>query len=798
MSLSVRILASLAASYLLLATACDDPKPALSGRLRAPAGVAKFVGCAQNNPACNHSEDGRHLLLVSNSMADDVRIFDVEKRSFFEAFNPFFPMSIPVGQYPRGVAVDPFGEWAMVANQLSEDVSLINLAPNRLVEVDTDGDPSTVAASLNCPAEPHQVEAPTNDRCRMGVSRAPLSDDGALLLPDQIAIPAGDQAAEDGAVWPRDVPLPVWVSLPAAGRVALLEFRYPSVNNPQLLTYVGSIDLGGRPSGLAISADGSWLYVADEDSDSIAAVDTLSWEVTRVLVDGPTRRVYLTPDESVVYAVRLDEPRIGLVDTETLERRPVYVPEDPRAQNPDRHELDIQVPGIPREITFVTGQTIRVEGFDGDEPAYPQVYIPRNCDWPEAERLDPPTTTFAYISDLNGNVYIVDAQRHGPIDLRPTVGPSAGPAGYLSADEDSVKGVSFLERCSNVDHQDQKQPPENDHLASCPYPYIAYMHQPLLEDVTEVKEYGPDENPNNSEAGKVIDKIVNDRMTNGVRTFPGVTRTEGWIFTWEGVLPNTGTSSSGRFEGVRFLDDRAGVNFEELGAQDQDLLEVLTARALDPNGSGDIAPACLDSAGNARKNFRIDQVGEGGDSLVIRADGVDLGQCWPGAVLYQIRAADSWTVVGTESGIHPRLTRDMMLPWDAGPPSEAFTQHASLYDNGHIALTMVEPGPQVIEDENGEQTTIPAGQIPRGSTWGFNTESGYASAFFAPSVRIGMAGGLVGIDLEDGAEQDRDETYCDTVSGPAIDRVYVLFEASNALMEFFPSNMESGNFLLYQ
>ncbi len=800
MSQPARILTSLAALWLLLATACDDPKPALSGRLRAPAGIAQFIGCAQNNPACNRAEDGRHLLLLTNSLADDVRVFDAEKRSFFEAANPFFPMSIPVGVYPRGVAVDPFGEWAMVVNQLSEDVSLVNLAPNRLVEVDTDGDPSTVAASLNCPAEPHQVDAPTNDRCRVGVSRAPLSEDGAVLLPDQIAIPAGDAEAEDGAVWPRDVPLPVWVSLPAAGRIALLEFYYPSANNPQLLRFVASIDLGGRPSGLALTADGSMLFVADEDSDSIAAVDTQTWEVSRVVVDGPTRRVYLTPDESMIYAVRLDEPRIALVDAQTLERQPVYVPDDPRAQNPDRDALDIVVPGIARDITFVTGQTITVEGWESDEPAYPHVFIPRRCDGPEAEaQPEPPTTTFAYISNLNGNVYVADAVRHGPIDLRPTVGPSVGPAAYTpTGDTDDVVGIDFLERCSDVNSvESNANETKSNFLASCPYPYIAYAHEPLLEDVTEVHIFDP-ELDGAGEEGKLVDEIVADEMVNGIRTFPGATRTEGWILTWEGVLPNTDTSTSGRFEGTRFLDDRAGVDFVELGARDGDILEILTARGLDPNGSGETHPACIDTNGFARKAFTIDQVDEEGGYLIVRSDGVDFGLCWPGAVRYQIRASDSWTVVGTQSGIQKRLTRDMMLPWDQGPPQETFTQHESLYDNGYIAFTMVEPGPQTVEDENGEVTEIPAGEIPRGAQWGFNTESGYASAFFAPSVRIGMAGGVIGVDMEDGAEQDRDETYCSTVSGPAIDRVYVLFEASNALMEFFPGNMESGNFLLYQ
>lgn len=747
-----RSMAFLAATCLLVAAACDDPKPALSGRLRAPAGIAHFKGCAQNNPACNKTEDGRHLLLVSNALADDVRLFDAEKRSFFKALNPLFPQTIPVGLYPRGIGVDPFGEWAMVVNQLSEDVSLIDLAPNRMVEVDTDGDASTVAASLNCPDDPHQVTAPTNDRCRAGVSRAALSEDGAQLLPDQIAIPSGDRTAEDGAVWPRELGLPVWVSLPAAGRVVLLEFRYPSVNNPHLLTYVASIDLGGRPSGLAINQDGSKLYVADEESDSIAVVDTVVWEVSRVVVDGPTRRVALTPDESVLYAVRLDEPRIALVDTNNLERRPAYTAEDPLAQDPRADGLDIQVPGIPREVVFVTGQLISTEGLEGATVPYPWTYIPATCDDPDIETLGPPTTTFGYVSDLNGNVYIVDAERHGTIDLRPTVGPSVGPTGYSEPDGE-VLSDEDLHVCSN--------PSVADYTPSCATPYIAEIHRTREVD-NEVEE-----------------------IFRGMRVFPGRTRTEGWILVWEGVIPETQGSDAGRFEGWNLADDRIGLDFSELQIQDDDLLQIETGYAADPDGSGGFHPACLQADGTPRSVFRIEGVNVDGHSLSIKpVSGVDPGLCWPGAVRYHIRVHDAWTVFGTESGGYPRLTRaEHMIAWDAPVPPEP------LYSNGSIALTMVEPGPDI--DGNSRK-------IPRDSAWGFSTESGYASAFFAPSVRVGMAGPLLPIDMDDGGEQDREDTFCDLVVGPATDRVYLVFEASNALMEFFPGSLESGNFLLYQ
>ncbi len=694
----------------LLISACKDPKPPMSGRLRGPADLAIFKGCTQKSPGCNKTIEGHHLLLLANSMSDDVRIFDVENRSFFKAVNPLFPFSIPVGKHPRSLAVDPYGDFAFVVNQLSEDVSLINLAPNRLVEVDTDGDPSTAAGSLDCPPEgANQRDHYGNDRCLAGVSRVPLGTE-ASLQPEQIAVPEGFRDDPEEC-WDRNTPLPAWVSLPASGQVAFLQFHYPGSGMPQRMFFIEALDLGGIPSGMDVTADGATLYVADEGSDSIAVVDTATRTVERVVVGGPSRRVFLTPDEQVLYVVRLDDNRIALVDTASRRRLAAFQPEDPRARDPEGDGLDIVVQGIPREITFVEGHTIDVldDGLDEDS---------ESTTHPPGETA---VSLFAYVSDLDGNVYVLDAVNHGSIDVDPfdvdsLVNPVSIP-GYVIRGK--TRNTEEMLECFAA-------------LPNCEHPTIAEFDRTFGE---------------NNETDSTI--------YHGIRVHPGQTRTEGWILTWEGVLPGTGISTTGRFDGWRLVDDRLGLDFPASGTQPGDILEV-------------VSPASEDCDENPTK-FTVLTVDVNSLELEpVAGIDPDPGLCWPEAVRYNVRASQVWTVLGLESGPQERMR---MIPWQETAPDPP------VYDNGLIALTMFEPVD---------------GEVPPDSAWGFTTDDGFIHKKFAPSVRAGLAGPLLAVDLEDGEEQDDDE------NGPAHDRVFLLFEGSNALMEFFPEALESNNYLLYQ
>ena len=75
-----------------------------------------------------------------------------------------------------------------------------------------------------------------------------------------------------------------------------------------------------------------------------------------------------------------------------------------------------------------------------------------------------------------------------------------------------------------------------------------------------------------------------------------------------------------------------------------------------------------------------------------------------------------------------------------------------------------------------------------GVAWGFNSEDGFTGASFNPSVQAGISGSLVSIDLDDDLE----------AGNPGDDRIFLLFEGSNAMMEFFPGSLDSSNYIIYQ
>ena len=766
----------------LLASACEDPKPNLSGRLRSPADMVVFKGCAQNDPGCSKSEKGHHLLLMSNAQSDDLKIFDVEKRNFFKALNPLFPFSIPVGGHPRALAVEPYGEYGLVINQLTSDVSLVNLAPNRLVEVDTDANQGTVAASLNCPENPNQTENPINDRCLSGVSRAGLGD-AEQPLPVDLAIPAGPADPEQSEPWPRDQALPVWVSLLGAGQIAELHFRYPGGGLPQRLAFQRVYDLGGMPSGLAVTRDGSILYIADEDSDSIAILDTATGDITRVVVDGPSRSVFLSPDEATLYVLRLDESRIALVDTATRQRQVPYIDPEVRAQDPEGDGLDIVIPGIPREITFVTGSTLNVADENLSTTTYPL-----------GEEY--PFRDFAFVSDLNGNVYILDALRHGSIDSAPLVGPRTTTPGLIF--DGDVQREDALWKCLD---------PAFDYGA-CPWPNIANINCSYSTRTTadngvvtytwvEAAEVTGDDGKKTYliECPLPTDDST-ETIHHGIKVFPGVTRDEAWILTYEGIVPGTEESTTGRFDGWHLVDDRESVDFERsrvfTGEEGKpaDVLVVLSPAAESAAGSGQPHEACIpDGSEKVRTEFSVIAVGGTNQLSIAPVAGVDPGLCWPGAIRYNIRANDAWTVYGLLSGPQERV---YMVPTGGAPAHP----NDSVYSNPYFALTMMEPDP----DSEGNPR-----KVPRGTIWSFSTESNFHQQMFAPSIRAGMAGAILTVDLEDGEthtiEVDtdgNDETEPVEIEIPVDERVYLLFEGSNALMEFFPGALEGSNYLLYQ
>jgi|GEM_PF-1876895 len=721
----------------LALAACEEPKPTMTGRLSGPTDLEVYKGCPQSTPGCEKVTQSKHLLLLANSLADDLKIFEVEGRGFFKAINPLFPLGIPVGRHPRNLALDPYEEFAFVVNALSEDLSVVNLAPNKLVEVDTDWDTCTSFCGPCRDAGENPIPY-ANARCRAGVSRVSLGSADDLKPEDVVTL------SSTGTERDPQQPLPVYVSLNGTGQIALLHFYYPGMypGYPQRMDLVQLIDVGGQPTGLALTQDGTTLFAADESSDSIILVDTITMLPERIPVGGTTRRVLLSPDDSVLYAIHVKEGRISLVDVETrTKRQPGEVrvdAVDPRIEA----DGDLRLPGVPRSLAFVQGVPILMY----DEAGTIREYTSELHTAAELEEIlaeDPSYTetivkTFAYVSDLNGNVYIIDAENHRMADIYPFAGPSTSAAPALAVDGALVE--------------------EDDPKKGC-YPQIAEIE--VVHSIEEPQE-------------REIDGDL-WRVYHGVWVKPGATRDESWLIEWEGMLPGSGVSISGSFNGWRLEDDRYGLNFLETDARPGDKLIINTDPTFTGEPDGDhpcLAGSGVTESENVKKEFTINAVEEQVLHLEPVA-GIDLETCWAEAVRYSIRAGNTWIVWGSESGFTKRLE---MVQNDGVPPDPP------AYNNGRIALTMYQP------PEFDPNTEVVCEDVKRGMAWGFNTEDGFTGASFNPSVQAGVAGPLVSIDLDDDLED----------GSPGDDRIFLLFEGSNAMMEFFPGSLESSNYIIYQ
>ncbi len=83
---------------------------------------------------------------------------------------------------------------------------------------------------------------------------------------------------------------------------------------------VNMVRAGTDPEQLAISADGTRLYVANEDAGEASVVDVASGEILAALpVGGEPEGVRISPDGSVVYVTSEEDNLVSVIDTATNE-----------------------------------------------------------------------------------------------------------------------------------------------------------------------------------------------------------------------------------------------------------------------------------------------------------------------------------------------------------------------------------------------------------------------------------------------------------------------------------------------
>ncbi len=197
---------------------------------------------------------------------------------------------VPVGTDPAGLALAPDDRTAYVANQGSNDVSVVTLSDRKEVarvpcgtgpfDVLVDRDGARFWVSLHHEGAVVAYDAATRrelHRARVGLSpyKMALDPDGrylyvALFDQDEVAVLTRDTLTEAGRIKTGDGPYAVVAS--KSGRVFISGIESGSVTMVQRDAWAQAmvVPVGTRPYGMALTADEDQLYVALEGEGRVS------------------------------------------------------------------------------------------------------------------------------------------------------------------------------------------------------------------------------------------------------------------------------------------------------------------------------------------------------------------------------------------------------------------------------------------------------------------------------------------------------------------------------------------------
>lgn len=197
--------------------------------------------------------DGKRLF-VSNEDSGTLSVVDIDAGKVIGR--------VKVGLEPEGVAVTPNGRWVLVTNESDSSVSIVDTSTFEVVQ------------HVSVGKRPRDMAfAPKGD-----VAYVSGELDSSLY---RIAVPGGEpvqrvlqlgEAAKPMAVIfdaPRNR---LYLSTGRGGTVAVVDMK-AAPNEVKLLK---EVPVGKRPWGIALSADGRYLYTANGPSNDVSVVDTTS------------------------------------------------------------------------------------------------------------------------------------------------------------------------------------------------------------------------------------------------------------------------------------------------------------------------------------------------------------------------------------------------------------------------------------------------------------------------------------------------------------------------------------------
>jgi YVTN family beta-propeller protein len=304
-------------------------------------------------------------LYVANNGSNNVSVIDT-------ATNTVVGTPIPVGNGPQGTAVTPGGTPAIVANQLSKTVSVIDMiaSPPSVATVTLAGgsNPSRVAITPNG----LYAYVANNGSNTVSVITTATNAVAATVtvgsFPFAVAITPNGQLAyvtNDGSQavsvidTATNTPLtgpgyPITVGASPLGIAITPSGQYAYVANGSSNTVsvidtttnppnvIATIPAGSSPSGVAINPDGAHVYVTNQTSNTVSVIDT----ATNTPLTGPgypiavglhPDGVAVTPDGTRVYVANRNSNTVSVIDT---------------TNNPPNVTATVTVGNSPSDVAF--------------------------------------------------------------------------------------------------------------------------------------------------------------------------------------------------------------------------------------------------------------------------------------------------------------------------------------------------------------------------------------------------------------------------------------------------------------
>jgi YVTN family beta-propeller protein len=191
-----------------------------------------------------------------------------------------------------------------------------------------DGGTNQVVATIPLGKRPRGIKvSPDGTKLFVALSGSPMAppgtDESKLPPPDRTADGIGivDIAARKVATVLTSGTDPEQISLSADGSrvfVSNEDAGVASIIDVASSKIIGDVKVGGEPEGVTTSPNGQWVYVTSEEDNQVAVIDTASNKVIKLLEVGarPRSSAFL-PDSSRAYVTAENGGTVHVVDTKS-------------------------------------------------------------------------------------------------------------------------------------------------------------------------------------------------------------------------------------------------------------------------------------------------------------------------------------------------------------------------------------------------------------------------------------------------------------------------------------------------